>query len=167
MWARAARFAVCSKASFQRVFFGPCSCGFLPARSLGILWTSSKPTLRVASSSRSRMNGWPDSIPPILPTSWKIWPRTSAKPCLRPSKKALPPVPLEELEPKVQKAVLESLDSDRAADIVEEMEPDAAADLLADLSDDKTEEILVQMQPEERQEVTELLEFKENQPLAA
>jgi magnesium transporter len=62
----------------------------------------------------------------------------------------------------VQKAVLESLDSDRAADIVEEMEPDAAADLLGDLSDERTEEILVQMQPQERQEVTELLEFKEN-----
>jgi CBS domain-containing protein/sporulation protein YlmC with PRC-barrel domain len=62
----------------------------------------------------------------------------------------------------MEKAVVESLDSDRAADIVEEMEPDAAADLLGDLSDERSEEILVQMEPEERQEVTELLEFKEN-----
>jgi Mg/Co/Ni transporter MgtE len=62
----------------------------------------------------------------------------------------------------VQKAVVESLDNDRAADIVEEMEPDAAADLLADLDEERTAEILVEMQPEERQEVTELLEFREN-----
>jgi len=62
----------------------------------------------------------------------------------------------------VQKAVVDSLDSDRAADIVEEMEPDAAADLLADLPEERTAEILVQMEPEERQEVAELLEFKEN-----
>jgi Mg/Co/Ni transporter MgtE len=69
---------------------------------------------------------------------------------------------LEELEPRVQRSVLESLDSERAADIVEEMEPDAAADLLADLSDEKSEAILVQMHPEERQELSDLLEFKEN-----
>ena len=76
--------------------------------------------------------------------------------------KKLPPRLSKSFEPKVQKAVVESLDSDRAADIVEEMEPDAAADLLADLPEERTAEILVQMQPEERQEVSELLEFKEN-----
>jgi len=68
---------------------------------------------------------------------------------------------LEEVEPRVQKAIVESLDSERAADIVEEMNPDAAADLLADLSHDKTEQILVQMEPEAQQEVSELLEHKE------
>jgi len=40
---------------------------------------------------------------------------------------------IREVEPKVQKAIVESLDSGKAADIVEEMDPDAAADLLADL----------------------------------
>src|SRR5262249_54242982 len=61
-----------------------------------------------------------------------------------------------------QKAIVESLDSDRAAEIVEEMNPDAAADLLADLPEERTSEILLEMAPEERQEVSELLEFKEN-----
>ena len=69
---------------------------------------------------------------------------------------------LEEVEPKVQKAILESLDSERAAEIVEEMEPDAAADLLADLPEERTSEILLEMEPQERKEMVELLEFKEN-----
>ena len=63
--------------------------------------------------------------------------------------------------PKVQKSIVESLDSERAADIVEEMDPDAAADLLADLSQDHTEQILVEMEPEAGQEVVELLEHRE------
>ena len=66
------------------------------------------------------------------------------------------------MDPKVQKSIVESLDSDRVAEIVEEMQPDAAADLLADLSDEKTESILEEMAPEEREEVSGLLEFKEN-----
>ncbi|HEY1271949.1 MAG TPA: CBS domain-containing protein, partial [Terriglobales bacterium] len=69
---------------------------------------------------------------------------------------------LEEVEPKLQKAIVESLDADHVADIVEEMNPDAAADLLADLPEERTEEILEEMQPEEREEVSGLLEFKEN-----
>jgi Mg/Co/Ni transporter MgtE len=69
---------------------------------------------------------------------------------------------LEEVDPKVQKAIVESLDSDRAADIVEEMDPDAAADLLADLPEETSADILQEMAPQERQEMRELLEFKEN-----
>jgi Mg/Co/Ni transporter MgtE len=69
---------------------------------------------------------------------------------------------LEEVEPKVQKAILESLDADRAAEIVEEMQPDAAADLLGDLPEEKTEKILEDMAPEEAQEVSGLLEYKED-----
>src|SRR5581483_9891202 len=69
---------------------------------------------------------------------------------------------LEELDPDVQKAVVESLDKDRAADIVEEMDPDAAADLLGELPEEKSVEILKEMQPEERHEVTHLLEFSEH-----
>ena len=68
---------------------------------------------------------------------------------------------LAEVEPRVQKAIVESLDSGRAADIVEEMNPDAAADLLADLPEERTEQILVQMEPEAQQDVVELLEHKE------
>ena len=68
---------------------------------------------------------------------------------------------LEEVDPKVQKSIVESLDSERAADIVEEMDPDAAADLLGDLSEERTEQILVQMEPEAQQDVVELLEHRE------
>ena len=68
---------------------------------------------------------------------------------------------LEEIDPKVQVSILESLDSNRAADIVEEMDPDAAADLLGDLSEDRSGQILKEMEPEERQEVSQLLEFGE------
>jgi len=61
----------------------------------------------------------------------------------------------------VRAAIVESLDSDRAADIVEEMDPDAAADLLEDLSEKQSGEILEQMEPEGREEVAHLLEFGE------
>jgi len=69
---------------------------------------------------------------------------------------------LEEIDPKLQQSLVESLESEHAADIVEEMEPDAAADLLENLSDKTSGEILEEMQPEEREEVEELLEFKED-----
>src|SRR6202034_828446 len=66
---------------------------------------------------------------------------------------------LEEVDPRLQKSLLESLDSGQAADIVEEMDPGAAADLLAELPDERSEAILEEMDPEERQEVEDLLEF--------
>jgi Mg/Co/Ni transporter MgtE len=69
---------------------------------------------------------------------------------------------LEEVEPKLQKALLEKLDEEKIADIVEEMDPGAAADLLAELPEDQSDAILEEMEPEERQEVEELLEFDEN-----
>jgi magnesium transporter len=69
---------------------------------------------------------------------------------------------LEEVEPKLQKSLLEKLDEERIADIVEEMDPGAAADLLAELSEEQSDAILEEMEPEERHEVEELLEFKEN-----
>ena len=59
-------------------------------------------------------------------------------------------------------AIVESLDTNRAADIVEEMDPDAAADLLGELPEDRSGEILNEMEPEERQEVAQLLEFGEH-----
>ncbi len=69
---------------------------------------------------------------------------------------------LEEVEPKLQKALLEKLDEERIADIVEEMDPGAAADLLSELSEEQSDAILEEMEPEERQEVEELLEFDED-----
>src|SRR5208283_683 len=69
---------------------------------------------------------------------------------------------LEEVEPKLQKALLEKLGQERIADIVEEMDPGAAADLLSELPEDRSDAILEEMEPEERQEVEELLEFDED-----
>ena len=66
---------------------------------------------------------------------------------------------LEEVEPKMQKALTESLDSEQIAGIVEEMDPAAAADFLAELPNERSEAILEEMDPEERQEVEDLLEF--------
>ena len=68
----------------------------------------------------------------------------------------------EEVEPKLQKTLLEKLDEERIADIVEEMDPGAAADLLAELPEEQSDAILEEMEPEERQEVEELLEFDED-----
>ena len=66
---------------------------------------------------------------------------------------------LEEIEPKLQKELLQRMNSERAADIIEEMDPGAAADVLAELSEEESEKILEEMEPEERQDVEELLEF--------
>jgi CBS domain-containing protein/sporulation protein YlmC with PRC-barrel domain len=67
---------------------------------------------------------------------------------------------LEEVDPKLQKALVESLHPSDVADILEEMDPAAAADLLAELPEETSDEILEEMDPEERQEVEELLEFE-------
>ncbi|WP_263357434.1 magnesium transporter MgtE N-terminal domain-containing protein [Acidicapsa ligni] len=69
---------------------------------------------------------------------------------------------LEEVDSKLQKALLEGLDEERIADIVEEMDPGAAADLLSEMSDERSEAILEEMEPDERHEVEELLEFHED-----
>ncbi len=74
---------------------------------------------------------------------------------------------LEEVDPKLQKALLEKLDEEKIADIVEEMDPGAAADLLAELPEEQSDAILEEMEPEERHEVEELLEFDENSAAGA
>jgi Mg/Co/Ni transporter MgtE len=74
---------------------------------------------------------------------------------------------LEEVEPKLQKALLEKLGEERIADIVEEMDPGAAADLLGELPEEQSDAILEEMEPEERQEVAELLEFDEDSAAGA
>jgi len=106
-----------------------------------------KLTRRGASSCASSTPAWLRCTPPIWLKSWKIWPR--------------PAETLEEVEPKLQKALLEKLDEERIADIVEEMDPGAAADLLAELPEEQSDAILEEMEPEERHEVEELLEFDE------
>ncbi len=100
--------------------------------------------------------------PSDLAEFWRIWRRPSARPSLLRWTKRWPPKTLEEVDPKLQKALLEKLDEEKIADIVEEMDPGAAADLLAELSEEQSDAILEEMEPEERQEVEELLEFDEN-----
>jgi Mg/Co/Ni transporter MgtE len=67
-----------------------------------------------------------------------------------------------EVEPEIQAAILESLETEKAADIVEEMAPHEAADVLAELEEQTSEEILEEMEPEPKTEVQELLEYREN-----
>jgi magnesium transporter len=69
---------------------------------------------------------------------------------------------LHELEPKVQKAIIENLNKDHAIDIVERMPPDEAADLLADLTSEKTKEILESIEKDEAQDIQELLSHEED-----
>ncbi len=69
---------------------------------------------------------------------------------------------MEVEEPKMQAAIISSLDSEKASDILEEMSPDDAADLLADLPQRKAEELLSHMETEEAEDVKELLKYPEN-----
>jgi CBS domain-containing protein/sporulation protein YlmC with PRC-barrel domain len=69
---------------------------------------------------------------------------------------------LHELEPKVQKAIIDSLGKDHASEIVERMPPDEAADLLADLTSDKAKEILESIQKDGAQDIQELLAHEED-----
>lgn len=93
---------------------------------------------------------------------------------------------LEQMSPKDQDAVIESLDLERAAevvtemeedagaeligrmdvekaaDILEEMEPDDAADLVQDLPGSKRKELLDEMQDEEAEDVKELLTYDQH-----
>jgi Mg/Co/Ni transporter MgtE len=66
------------------------------------------------------------------------------------------------VEPRLQKALLQGMDSEKAADILEEMDPGAAADALSELSEEESEAILEEMEPEERHDVEELLEYHED-----
>jgi magnesium transporter len=93
---------------------------------------------------------------------------------------------LEQLSPRDQDAVIESLgvdvaadvvtemeegdaadliqrmDVEKAADILEEMEPDDAADLVQDLPGSKRKELLDEMEDEEAEDVKELLTYDEH-----
>jgi CBS domain-containing protein/sporulation protein YlmC with PRC-barrel domain len=69
---------------------------------------------------------------------------------------------LEEVDdPKVQAALINSAQVERASDILEEMAPDAATDLLADLPADEKDKFIRTMEPSSRHAVIGLLQFKE------
>ncbi len=69
---------------------------------------------------------------------------------------------LHELEPKMQKAIIDGLDREYAPEIVERMPPDEAADLLADLESDRAKEILDSMEKEDAEDIQELLVHEED-----
>ncbi len=64
---------------------------------------------------------------------------------------------LEEIDPKIQKVLIETIPVAKASDIVEEMSPSDAADLLGDLAEETAEEILEGMEQEKAEDLRELL----------
>jgi len=68
---------------------------------------------------------------------------------------------LEEMEPKTQVDLIESLPVEKAADVLEKMPADEAADILDLLNDDKAEMLLREMDAESSEEVRELLEYSD------
>ncbi len=69
---------------------------------------------------------------------------------------------LPELDPDLQKAIIEDIDKDHATEVVEKMPPDEAADLIADLETDKAQELLESIEEEEAQDIQELLAHEED-----
>lgn len=68
---------------------------------------------------------------------------------------------LQEVEPKLQKILIETHSDDKASDILEEMSPDEAADLLSGLSLEKQKAIIQAMEIKKRKEMEELLTYPE------
>ena len=69
---------------------------------------------------------------------------------------------LEEIDdPKLQKALIETVSVEKASDIIEEMSPNEAADLLADLPQERADEILQEMNKETAEDLRELLVHEE------
>jgi Mg/Co/Ni transporter MgtE len=64
---------------------------------------------------------------------------------------------LEEIDPKIQKSLIEEIPVQKASDIVEEMSASDAVDLLADLPQQKAKEILEGMEREKAEDLMELL----------
>ncbi|MCJ7507573.1 MAG: CBS domain-containing protein, partial [candidate division Zixibacteria bacterium] len=64
---------------------------------------------------------------------------------------------LEEVEPKMQRDLIETDTTERASDILEEMAPDEAADLLSGLPPEKTEAMIQGMETTKRKELEGLL----------
>jgi Mg/Co/Ni transporter MgtE len=70
---------------------------------------------------------------------------------------------LEEMNPKVQVAIMRALEPEKAADILEEMSPDEAADLLADLPKETVSDIFQLMDDEYEEQVRGLLRHEEDE----
>lgn len=68
---------------------------------------------------------------------------------------------LHELEPEVQKGLVEGLKPSQAAIILENMPPDEASDVLGDLSQEKTSELLALIRPKDALAVRKLLKHKD------
>ncbi|MCK5426293.1 MAG: magnesium transporter, partial [Thermodesulfovibrionia bacterium] len=69
---------------------------------------------------------------------------------------------LHELEPDVQKGIIQSLGNTFASDIVERMPPDEAADLLGNLPSEKAKELLESIEKRDAQDIEELLLHEED-----
>jgi len=69
---------------------------------------------------------------------------------------------LSELEPDVQKDIINRMDSGKASNIIEMMPPDEAADILSELPAEKAQEILGNIEEEEAQDIQELLGHEED-----
>jgi CBS domain-containing protein len=65
---------------------------------------------------------------------------------------------LEEIEPRVQRSLISSLDKERVADLIDEMTPAQAADVLAVLPTQEADEIMKLMEHDEAEKIESLLE---------
>ena len=68
---------------------------------------------------------------------------------------------MEEIDPKLQVDLIESMSIDKAADLLEIMPADEAADILDLLEDEKAEQLLNEMNDDSSAEVRELLEYSD------
>lgn len=69
---------------------------------------------------------------------------------------------MAEVEPELQVALLERMDSEKAADILDEMAPDDAADVLQDFSSARAQHFLRLMEHEAAQDAIELMAYPED-----
>ncbi|HDP89100.1 MAG TPA: magnesium transporter [Thioalkalivibrio sp.] len=69
---------------------------------------------------------------------------------------------MSEIEPDLQRAMLEAMPPDRAADVLEEMDPDDAAALLGSLEPEDRANLIELMEEEETSQVIKLLAYPED-----
>lgn len=69
---------------------------------------------------------------------------------------------LEEIEPRVQRTLISSMDKGRVADLIDEMTPAQAADVLSVLPEQDKEEIMKLMEHEESKKIESILETQDD-----
>ena len=69
---------------------------------------------------------------------------------------------MSEIEPDLQRAMLEAMPPERAADVLEEMDPDDAADLLGTLEAEDRANLIELMEDDETSQVVKLLAYPED-----